>query len=225
MSDTDVLDMAADPEERAALQALARRLEHAAGTDLAPLPPDLRARTMAAVGQAAAADRNPPAATPARPRERTRLSRWLRPGPLLGGAGLAAAVTVAALVVAGLPDGPEGKLEAETGLAGKGVSASIEVRQIGVGRVVQLDSDSLPILPKGQYYEVWFVGPGDSRRRPNRISAGTFHPDEKGGSDVELKAAVDPKLYPRMEVTAEPGDGDPRASGRAVLAGRLPLRE
>ena len=44
MSDTDVLDMAADPEERAALQALARRLEHAAGTDLAPLPPDLRAR-------------------------------------------------------------------------------------------------------------------------------------------------------------------------------------
>lgn len=72
---------------------------------------------------------------------------------------------------------------------------------------------------------MWFVGPGDSRKRPNRISAGTFHPDEKGGSDVELKAAVDPKLYTRMEVTSEPGDGDPRANGRVVLQGRLPLKE
>jgi len=42
---------------------------------------------------------------------------------------------------------------------------------------------------------------------------------------VELKAAVDPKLYTRMEVTSEPGDDDPRANGRVVLAGRLPLKE
>ena len=74
--------------------------------------------------------------------------------------------------------------------------------------------------PKGESYELWFVGPGDSREEPNRISAGTFHPDPEGRSNVTFAAAVDPAKYPVLSVTAEPGDGDPRPSRREVLRSR-----
>jgi hypothetical protein len=99
-------------------------------------------------------------------------------------------------------------------------AAEVEVRKTGIGRVVSLSSGTLPILPKGEYYELWFVGPGDRPGRPNRISAGTFHPDENGRSNVTFAAAVDPTLYPVLSVTAEPGDGDPRPTGLEVLRSR-----
>ena len=75
----------------------------------------------------------------------------------------------------------------------------------------------LPILPTGEYYQVWFVGPDDEPGAPDRISAGTFHPDPQGRSDVRFAAAVDPALYPIVEITAEPGDGDPLPTGPVVL--------
>ncbi|WP_396154987.1 anti-sigma factor [Conexibacter sp. JD483] len=93
----------------------------------------------------------------------------------------------------------------------------MEIREIGIGRTVDLRTDALPLLPRGDYYEVWFVGPGDRPGRPNRISAGTFHPDRAGRSNVQLKAAVDPALYPTVEITAEPGDGNPAATGPEVM--------
>jgi hypothetical protein len=150
-----------------------------------------------------------------------RRSSWLdraRLGPALaGGAALAAAVLLAVAILAGR--GPEGALEVRAVLRAPAgpAEASVEVRKTGIGRIVELRSDSLPILPKGDYYELWFVGPGDTPRRPNRISAGTFHPDENGRSSVRLVAAVDPALYPVLSVTAEPGDGDPRPTGPEVL--------
>lgn len=103
-------------------------------------------------------------------------------------------------------------------------SARLEGTRVEVGRIVRLQSDDLPILPKGEYYEVWFIGPGDSEGAPNRISAGTFHPDTLGRTDVVLLAAVDPVKLPVVEVTAEPADGDPRPSGPAVIRSRLAIR-
>ena len=64
-------------------------------------------------------------------------------------------------------------------------------------------------------------GPGDSPDAPNRISAGTFHPDEKGRSRVALTAAVDPSKYPTLVGTAELRDGDPAPSDREVLRGTV----
>jgi len=55
------------------------------------------------------------------------------------------------------------------------------------------------------------------RRRLDRFSAGTFHPDPEGVSDVRRTAAVDPAKYPILIVTAESGDGDPRPSRDVVL--------
>ena len=102
-----------------------------------------------------------------------------------------------------------------------GAAAEVTGTRTGIGRVLELRTDELPILPTGEYYEVWFVGPGDTGLSPNRISAGTFHPDELGRTDVRLTAAVDPSKYPELSVTAERGDGDPRPSATEVLRGEI----
>jgi anti-sigma-K factor RskA len=171
----------------------------------------VRARTLAAV-ERAASNGAPVVATPRRPRRR----------PFRLALPVAAATAAAALVAAvGLHrGGPIGALELEAALtapAGGPAAATAQVRKTGIGRVIELRSDTLPILPRGEYYELWFVGPGDAPGSPNRISAGTFHPDERGRSDVTFAAAVDPAAFPVLVVTAEPGDGDPRPSGVEVL--------
>jgi hypothetical protein len=206
---------AACRDELAGLQEVAELL--ALAPPAAEPPPDLEARALGAVRRAAAEDAAgagmPP---PARPRA-PRLRAW---APRLGAAALAVAAIAGAFVLGGrvLDDGPAGAREISAVLRapGGGGTASVEVTRTGIGRVVELSSDDLPILPKGELYEVWFVGPDDRPGSPERISAGTFHPDEDGRSDVTLAAAVDPARYPTIVVTAEPGDGDP-APGREVM--------
>jgi hypothetical protein len=95
--------------------------------------------------------------------------------------------------------------------------AALTVVRTGIGRVLELDTRALPILPAGEFYEVWFVAPSTEEEPAPRISAGTFHPDPDGRSHVRLAAAVDPARYPVVEITAEPGDGDPAATGPVVL--------
>jgi anti-sigma-K factor RskA len=209
----------ADVEEHMAAcescRAAAAELEGTAGllaraaAPAAP-PADLEARTLAAVRAAAGAAPEP------QPRRR-RVFAW----PRLALAGGLAAL-VAAAVLAGSQLGGDGGLpgmpELEATLTSRtGDSATAVVRKTGIGRVVEFRTTELPILPEGEYYELWFVGPGDRPGRPNRISAGTFHPDEEGRSHVRFAAAVDPAKYPRLAVTAEPGDGDPAPSGPDVL--------
>jgi anti-sigma-K factor RskA len=138
------------------------------------------------------------------------------------GAAVAAAVAIGAFVVLPRLDEPGrgGGIELEAVLvapAGGPARATVVVEEAGIGREISFRSDDLPVLPRGEYYELWFVGPDDTRRRPNRISAGTFHPDEHGRSVVELTAAVDPALYPILSVTAEPAGGNPERTGPEVL--------
>ena len=102
--------------------------------------------------------------------------------------------------------------------------AEVEGTRVGEGRVIRLKSDDLPILPTGEFYEVWFVGPGDTPASPNRVSAGSFHPDDQGRTSIVLFGAVDPKKLPVLEITAEPGDGNPLPSGSAVLRTQLDVR-
>jgi anti-sigma-K factor RskA len=194
----------------AELEGTAALLARAAAP-VAP-PADLEARTLAAVRAAAGAPAEPRPAR--RPR---RMMPWRRLAFAGGLAALLAAAVLAGSQLgggAGLPGSPE--LEA-TLVSPSGDRARASVRKTGIGRVVEFRTNQLPILPEGEYYELWFVGPGDRPGRPNRISAGTFHPDEQGRSHVRFAAAVDPEKYPRLAVTAEPGDGDPSPSGPDVM--------
>lgn len=162
-----------------------------------------------------------PGESTAPPRRRFRLPRLRIAVPATAAA---LALVAAGLLAGGALDGgndgaPRGTLEYAGAIAlpSGADGGELEIREIGIGRTVDLRTDRLPLLPRGDYYEVWFVGPGDRPGRPNRISAGTFHPDAAGRSDVQLKAAVDPALFPEVEITAEPGDGDPRPTGPIVM--------
>ena len=177
-------------------------------------PASLEAHVLAAV----VAEGRLAVALPARREPRRRRSPLVLAFASLG------ALVVSVGLVGGLGGGREspGTLELATVLVSPSgaAEASIAVRKTGIGRVVDLRSESLPIFPKGEDYELWFAKPGDRAARPNRISGGTFHPDENGRSHVSFAAAVDPALYPVVIVTAEPGDGDPRPS--SIEAFRTP---
>ena len=180
------------------------------------MPAALEALTLDAVERSVSENGSRPAPSP---------RRLLRPRRLVFAAAAAAVVAIGVFLVAGQLDRQVrgGQIELEAVLvppAGGRERATVVVEKTGIGREVSFRSDDLPILPQGEYYELWFVGPGDTRRRPNRISAGTFHPDEQGRSVVELTAAVDPVLYPILSVTAEPADGNPERTGPEVLRSR-----
>ena len=171
------------------------------------LPPGLESRTFAAIERAA---------VPERP---TRRQVWRRPALALVAAAVLAAGILGATQLAGGRAAPE--LEAVLAPpAGGPARATVRVEKTGIGRVIAFRTDDLPILPKGDYYELWFVGAGDAPGRPKRISAGTFHPDEDGRSHASFTAAVDPARYPVLSVTAEPGDGNPARTGPEVLRSR-----
>lgn len=177
-------------------------------------PASLQARTFIAIERDAAAFSQPTAA-------RGRLRRaWV---PRLVLAGVALLAVVAAGIV-GLRAGEQrqaGSVEVDTRLtspAGAATTASVRVTETGIGRVVAVKSTTLPGLDnEREFYELWFVGRDDSPRTPDRVSAGTFHPDEQGRTAVRLAAAVVPANYPALSITREPRDGDPRRTGPEVL--------
>ena len=225
--------------EAAELGATADAFDAAREVRDAVPPPGLTDRVMAAVAEAARQDAGgaAPGSTEAGTRDERR-RKTIRPSlrerifaiPNLALAGAAVALVALAIVAGGVLSGddagPTGELEVAgtmTAPGGGDGSGEISVREAGIGRLIAFDSDELPILPTGEYYELWFVGPEDTRESPNRISAGTFHPDPEGRSEVEFTAAVDPAKYPVLSVTAEPGDGDPTRTGPEVL--RLDSRD
>ena len=117
------------------------------------LPRGLAARTFATIEREAAGPPRPILL----PHTRRRYSRVLAVGAV-------AAVAALAFVVGTRLDRPAGSVELRTALVAPDGdrAANAEVRRTGIGRVIRFESDELPILPKGEYYELWFVGPGDT---------------------------------------------------------------
>jgi anti-sigma-K factor RskA len=134
------------------------------------------------------------------PRRRRR--RWWLLAP-------AAAVAATALVVVVTAGGGGERYE----LRGGGARVSAGVQTTGVGREVTIEIERLRDPRPDGLYELWFVAP-DGRRR---VSGGTFHPDDAGRGTVRLVAAADPARFPRITVTLEPADGNPRRQGPTVL--------
>jgi anti-sigma-K factor RskA len=141
--------------------------------------------------------------------------RRFRPRLAFAGAAVAIAVAVAIVVVGG--GAPVTRKLALRSTQGERVDVTAAVRVTPVGREVRLDIRRLRDPRPDGLYELWFVAPDDTRRNPDRVSAGTFHPDASGRGTVVLLAAADPKRYPRLSVTLEPSDGNPRRTGPEVL--------
>jgi Anti-sigma-K factor rskA len=197
------------PDCRAAVAEFgptARLLTTAAPADLPP--PGLQARTLAAVAQAAAEDR--------------RNRRWR--GWSARMLALAAAVIVAAGISLGLllsratPATTYAfALHSGTGLA---ASATGTVRQADSGWSVQLTASHLPEPGPGQFYQCWWVGPGNGPGHPSLVSAGTFAVGPSGTATVQMWTAADPDDFPAVEITLD-NAARPGQPGRVVLSGTV----
>jgi anti-sigma-K factor RskA len=90
------------------------------------------------------------------------------------------------------------------------------VEQEGENFQVELEVWKMPELEEDEYYEMWYYAEdGD------RISCGTFRIGPEGRTSVNLTAPATARDYPEIEITREPDDGNPEASGEEVLEGKL----
>ena len=174
-------------------------------------PPDLQARTLAAVRQAAAESR--PDRAPAR---RARWRRWN--ARMLT---LAAAVVVAVGVGVGLLASQSGGGPSFTiplhPAAGQAAAGQAVAHQADGGWSIQLTVSRLPDLGPGRFYECWYAGPGRPGH-PRLITAGTFTVGGSGTATVQMWSAADPRTFPVMQITAETA-GDGSQHGHIILTG------
>lgn len=148
-------------------------------------------------------------ASPAR--QSKRRSAWLAVAVILG------ALFVAVLgAAAGLFDRPAGTVVAMEGTEiESNAVGEAEIRSTGSGWWISLEVDGLPPAPEGTYYEGWMWND-----QGQGVSIGTFHLDSDD-EPVILWSGVDPVGYPSVWVTLEDEDGDPSASDRVVMRGRI----
>ncbi len=97
-----------------------------------------------------------------------------------------------------------------------GASGELRGEKVGENLQVELEVEGLPELRKHEYYEMWYA-----TEDGKRISCGTFRAQPEGRTKVNLTAPALATSYPVIEVTREPDDGDPTASGKRVLVGDL----
>lgn len=162
-------------------------------------PPELKARVLAAVA-------NEP-----RGRHGVRWRLWVP---------VAAAMMVFGILGLGLAwsfvGEPPAKVPLTATALAPGAGGEARVEKMRENVRVELEVWSMPELTENQYYEMWYYAESG-----DRISCGTFRVGPEGQTTVTLTAPVNARRYPEIEITREPGDGDPRPSGREVLEGEL----
>jgi anti-sigma-K factor RskA len=132
----------------------------------------------------------------------------------------AAALLVVAVLGIGLlqvltDDSSAGVPLAATDLAPE-AGGEVQVERVGQNLQVDLEVWGMPELKEGEYYEMWYYADDGGR-----ISCGTFQVGPEGRTTVKLSAPATAGDYPEIEVTRELDDGNPDASGKAVLEGRF----
>ena len=190
--------------EVAELRGLPELLEQAAPP--VEVPPWLRERTFAAVERAAAQQRR---------RRRLRLALTAAAACLVLVVAFAGGYTLSQVG----PFADRGRVIAFALAApdGGAARATAKVRQVGDGLAITMEVSGLAPNPPGSVYECWYVGPGDSLERPNRVSAGTFTVGADGRASLRMHSAADLQRYPAMGVTLERDRGNPARRGDKVL--------
>jgi anti-sigma-K factor RskA len=130
----------------------------------------------------------------------------------------AAALLVVAVLGIGLlreltDESSTGVLLTATALAPE-ARGEAQVERVGQNIRVDLEVWGMPDLKEGEYYEMWYYADDGGR-----ISCGTFRAGPEGRTTVNLSAPAGARSYPEIEITREPDDGNPEASGEAVLEG------
>ena len=94
------------------------------------------------------------------------------------------------------------------------------MRQADSGWSVQLTAVHLPEPGSGQFYQCWWVGPGNRAGHPRLVSAGTFTVGPSGTATVQLWTAADPDDFSTIEITLDSA-ARPGQPGRVVLSGTV----
>ena len=92
----------------------------------------------------------------------------------------------------------------------------VQVEEVGRNFRVDLEVWGMPELKEGEYYEMWYYAEDGGR-----ISCGTFRAGPDDQTTVNLTAPVTAGEYPEIEITREPDDGNPEASGEEILEGSI----
>lgn len=222
----------------AELAPAAQMLKAAAPADLPP--PDLQARTLAAVRQAADEASPDRASVEARPdRASVRRARWRRLNARM--LTLAAAVVIAAGIGAGVlfSQSAGGPLHPGTGqaagqavahpvngdwsiqlhpVAGQAAGGQAVAHEANGGWSVQLTVHRLPDLGPGRFYECWWANSDSRPGHPDLITAGTFTVGRSGSAVLQMWSAAAPHNYPVMQITTETA-GDGGQHGQVILTG------
>jgi hypothetical protein len=165
-------------------------------------PPDLQARTLARVQRAA------------RKTARRRWSpRWALP---VGAAAAAAAAAIALILARSAPALTFTiPLHPHHGITASGQAFAHHTDD---GWSITLTVHSMPKLRPGQFYECWYVGPGNQTAHSGLVTAGTFTVNPAGSAAVQMWSAADPRAFPVMEITIQEA-GDAGQPGAVLLSG------
>jgi hypothetical protein len=150
-----------------------------------------------------------------------RFPRWHgRAGLLAIASAAAAAIIAAVLILPGLGGGlPEGAFAfrlvppAGSGLAASGTAVA---RQDASGSWdVTLTVHHLENFEDKKWYQCWYV----SRDGRQVVSAGTFLVPDSGSGTFSMTSAVDPKVFPTMQLRLQLPSKDGAIQGQVVLVG------
>jgi anti-sigma-K factor RskA len=78
-----------------------------------------------------------------------------------------------------------------------------------------LFAHNLPALASGRTYQLWLI-----TRDNQRISAGTFAPNQSGDAAVSAQYPLAADALQMIAVTEEPAGGVPQPTGEVVIAGQ-----
>jgi anti-sigma-K factor RskA len=135
-------------------------------------------------------------------------------------ASAAAALLVVAVLGVGLfraiTDDPSSGVPLTATALAPEAGGEVRVEEVGENFRVELEVWGMPELEEDEYYEMWYYAEDGGR-----ISCGTFRVRPEGRTTVNLTAPASARVYPEIEITREPDDGNPKASGEEVLEGKL----
>jgi len=137
-------------------------------------------------------------------------ARWFQRVAWGGAGAVVGAAAVVALIIVGTPRPVPDRLQLTGSALAPSAAGSALLEPLGDGSIrVELAMSGLPASGAGDFYELWLVGD------TGRVSAGTFRSDGSTLTGTFMTAA-DLAIYPRIGITLEPDDGDPRASEQRV---------
>jgi anti-sigma-K factor RskA len=105
------------------------------------------------------------------------------------------------------------RVELEPVGGGRGAAGLVTIAG-GAGGSATARLSGLPPSERGDFYELWLLGADGEL-----VSLGSVRVPGSGRAELRMQLPVDPGRFRYLDVSREPGDGDPGHSADSVLRG------